>query len=418
MKRILLIGALTAIVASTQTWADLKSGLRAIDLSDYPTALRELTPLAGRGDPEAQFGLGGMYLYGWGVDKNPIEAASWYRKAAEQGHAKSQKMLGYLYEKGTGVEKNPAEAQKWYQLATRPRAISPAESQAGSPAPVSPGPPSPPFSANKGAWEIYTRQCSEGIKAGRYAQSANVCQSAMAEARRFGQNDRRLGLSVWMLAVVHHAQEHYAEAEALYKHALTIMEKSLGKNHAQLTPLLNNLADLYRVQGKREESEQLYRRALEIRNASASKSPVAAVNTPPGQPRHATGGNGTSTVIVADPRGHFFTMGSINGAPVRMMIDTGASSINLSSEEAWRIGLSYQQGKPIKLFTANGVIPGYRVMLDKVEVGNITLHQVEASVAETGPGVEQSQVVLLGMSFLNRVEMKREGSTLTLTHKD
>lgn len=415
MKRIWLIVALTAMVVSTPAWADLRSGLRALDSSDYPTALRELTPLAGQGDPEAQFGLGGMNLYGWGVPKNPVEAARWYRKAAEQGHAKSQKMLGYLYEKGIGVEKNPAEAQKWQQLAHRARAVSPAETQAGSPAQGVSTFPSSSSQANSGAWETYAKQCSEGIRKENYAQSAKACQAAMAEAGHFGQNDRRVGMSALMLAIVHHAQQNYAEAEPLYRRAMSVMEKSPGKNQAQQVSLLNNLGDLYRAQGKREESERFYRRALEMRNAPSA---VAARKTLPGQPRPASGDSGAPTLIVADSRGHFFTMGAINGTPVRMMVDTGATTIGIGSDEAWRLGLAYQQGRPVKLSTANGVIPGYRILLDKVEVGNITLHRVEASVAETGPGVEQSPVVLLGMSFLNRVEMRREGSTLILTPRN
>jgi len=130
MKRLVLIGwlVLATIVASAR--ADLQSGLGALDRSDYATALRELTPLAERGDATAQFNLGNIYLYGWGIKKNEVEAAKWFHKAAEQGDAKARKMLAYMYERGVGVEKNPAEAEKWSRKTTEKRS-TPAQAGAG-----------------------------------------------------------------------------------------------------------------------------------------------------------------------------------------------------------------------------------------------------------------------------------------------
>lgn len=116
MKRFLMIGFLVAAIASPQAWADLRSGLRAMDVSDYATALKELTPVAERGDVTAQFNLAKIYLYGWGVKKNEVEAAKWFRKAAEQGDSKARKMLAHMYEQGIGVQKNPAEAEKWRSM--------------------------------------------------------------------------------------------------------------------------------------------------------------------------------------------------------------------------------------------------------------------------------------------------------------
>ena len=51
---------------------------------------------------------------GRGVEKDLKEAAKWYRKAAEQGHAYGQYNLGDMYENGKGVEKDRDEARKWY----------------------------------------------------------------------------------------------------------------------------------------------------------------------------------------------------------------------------------------------------------------------------------------------------------------
>lgn len=115
VKLLLLITSLAAAMAANQACADLHSGLRAMDVSDYATALKELTPVAEGGDVTAQFNLAKIYLYGWGIKKNETEAAKWFRKASEQGDPKSRKMLAYMYENGMGVEKNPAEAAKLKQ---------------------------------------------------------------------------------------------------------------------------------------------------------------------------------------------------------------------------------------------------------------------------------------------------------------
>ncbi|MCL4470673.1 MAG: TIGR02281 family clan AA aspartic protease [Gammaproteobacteria bacterium] len=124
-------------------------------------------------------------------------------------------------------------------------------------------------------------------------------------------------------------------------------------------------------------------------------------------------GNGNpTTVLSADSNGHFLTTGTIDGVSVRMMVDTGATLVAVSSAEARRIGLSYLKGERIGISTANGVIPAYRVMFNAVKVGNVTLNQVEGVVQEGS-----MPFVLLGMSFLKRLEMKRDGSEMTLVKK-
>ena len=120
-----------------------------------------------------------------------------------------------------------------------------------------------------------------------------------------------------------------------------------------------------------------------------------------------------TVVLTADSRGHFFTVGTINGVSTRFMVDTGATAISLSSEEAKRTGVNYLAGTKVLTQTANGVVPVYRVRLDRVEVGGITLTSVDAIVIEGG----RLPMALLGMSFLNRMEMRREGDTLTLIQR-
>jgi aspartyl protease family protein len=119
-----------------------------------------------------------------------------------------------------------------------------------------------------------------------------------------------------------------------------------------------------------------------------------------------------SVTLIANGQGHFITMGSINGGAVRFLVDTGATSVAMDSSEAKRLGISYQQGERGFSSTANGVVPVYRVTLNNVKLGDISLHGVAASVLES-----PMPVVLLGMSFLNRVDMKREGDRMVLTKR-
>jgi aspartyl protease family protein len=122
---------------------------------------------------------------------------------------------------------------------------------------------------------------------------------------------------------------------------------------------------------------------------------------------------GGSATLTADARGHFITTGTINGISVRFMIDTGASVIALSSAEARRLGVNYLDGTRVLTQTANGLIPVFRVKLDTVRVGDITAHNVDAIVIEG----DKLPLALLGMSFLNRMEMRRDGGTMTLIQR-
>ena len=88
----------------------------AIHKGDYAGALKELRPLAQKGDAKAQSDLGLMYAMGRGVPQNLVEAEKWFRKAAEQGFAEAQYNLGLIYFKGQGgVPRNYTEAMKWFR---------------------------------------------------------------------------------------------------------------------------------------------------------------------------------------------------------------------------------------------------------------------------------------------------------------
>jgi aspartyl protease family protein len=119
-----------------------------------------------------------------------------------------------------------------------------------------------------------------------------------------------------------------------------------------------------------------------------------------------------SVALTADARGHFAANGSLNGYPVRFLVDTGATSIAINAAEAQRLGLDYRAGQAARVSTAAGVVPAWRVTFNTVKVGGISVDQVDGLVVESG-----LDVPLLGMSFLNRMDMKRDGQTMTLTRR-
>jgi aspartyl protease family protein len=130
---------------------------------------------------------------------------------------------------------------------------------------------------------------------------------------------------------------------------------------------------------------------------------------------HASGATSDRQTVTlnADSRGHFLVDGQINGGSVRFLLDTGATSIALSAADARRLGVNYQRGQAVRMNTANGIAGGYRITLDTVRIGDIALNGVEAVVMEGNA----LPVALLGMTFLNRTEMRREGQTMTLTRR-
>jgi len=112
--------------------------------------------------------------------------------------------------------------------------------------------------------------------------------------------------------------------------------------------------------------------------------------------------------------GMYYTTGFINGHAVNFLVDTGATWIAMNANQARSLGINFRYiGKRGAVSTANGVATVYRVNLDKVRVGEIELKNVPAGVLE---GDSPSQV-LLGNSFLNRVEMQRQGQVMLLKQK-
>ena len=114
--RAVAIAILLSLLA-TPVWAGLEEATAALKRGDYETALRELRPLAERGNADAQYSLGVMYYEGHGVPQDHAEEVRWYRKAANQGYAEAQYDLGVMYDKGEGVPQDYVQAHMWFNLA-------------------------------------------------------------------------------------------------------------------------------------------------------------------------------------------------------------------------------------------------------------------------------------------------------------
>ncbi|HXF15773.1 MAG TPA: TIGR02281 family clan AA aspartic protease [Burkholderiales bacterium] len=125
------------------------------------------------------------------------------------------------------------------------------------------------------------------------------------------------------------------------------------------------------------------------------------------QNQHAT------VALTPDKNGHFISSGSINGASVSFLVDTGATMVAMNVDEARRAGVNYLAGERGVSQTANGITPIYRVKLAQVTLGDITLRDIDGVVHENSA----LPMVLLGMSFLGKLEMRRDGDSLILAKR-
>ncbi|MBT9612187.1 MAG: TIGR02281 family clan AA aspartic protease [Burkholderiales bacterium] len=123
--------------------------------------------------------------------------------------------------------------------------------------------------------------------------------------------------------------------------------------------------------------------------------------------RVAVMGNG-EVVLERNRQGHYVADGEINGTKVTFLVDTGATSVALSSRLARELGL--KRGAAVQVNTANGVARAFETRLDSVRVGAIVVHDVAAGFSD---GM-MDDTVLLGMSFLKHLEFTQRENQLIL----
>jgi aspartyl protease family protein len=125
----------------------------------------------------------------------------------------------------------------------------------------------------------------------------------------------------------------------------------------------------------------------------------------------ATASNSGSVEIRAGRNGHFMTTAHLNGRPVEVLVDTGASMVALSYEDAERAGVFVRPSDfTHRVSTANGTAKIALVTLDSVSIGDITIHNVEAAVSEQG----RLATTLLGMTFLGRLSRAEMGNGMLI----
>lgn len=124
--------------------------------------------------------------------------------------------------------------------------------------------------------------------------------------------------------------------------------------------------------------------------------------------------NGRAGVtLTADAHGQFSAQVQINGVDATFLVDTGASVVTLPSSLARRANIDLERATPIIISTANGRAHAHRVLLNTVKLGGLAAHLVEAVVIEDA----KLPYALLGMSFLKRMVMHRDGDSLILLQR-
>ncbi len=112
--------------------------------------------------------------------------------------------------------------------------------------------------------------------------------------------------------------------------------------------------------------------------------------------------------------GHYFVDGLINGHKIPFLIDTGATTIAINKNMAKRIGLQYRvDGTKGLVETASGTVAAYDVRFKTVQIRAITLRNVRGTVLDGN----FPRVALLGQSFLNKLNLRRDGIVMELSER-
>jgi aspartyl protease family protein len=111
--------------------------------------------------------------------------------------------------------------------------------------------------------------------------------------------------------------------------------------------------------------------------------------------------------LSADTSGHFFIEPTVNGSRIRMMVDTGATTVSLTKEDARRIGINPSPASfTVSALTANGIVHVAPVILKEVKIGDILVRDVVAVVHPQNSLANS----LLGMSFLSKLSHVEMGA--------
>lgn len=130
---------------------------------------------------------------------------------------------------------------------------------------------------------------------------------------------------------------------------------------------------------------------------------------PNSNPDSTVGPNGAVKIqLQRNSDGHYVASGEVNGRNVVFLLDTGATAVAVPLEFANQLSLT--PGRQVQSATANGMATVYLTMIDELRLGDIVEYQVPATLVPDLPGGQ----ILLGMSFLKRLDFSQRGEKLII----
>jgi clan AA aspartic protease (TIGR02281 family) len=333
---------------------------------DDAQAAKWLTLAATKGLADAQNALGLMYLNGAGVPRDPAKGVKWIRLAAEQGLGTAQANLGAQYHMGESVPRDDTEAMKWSRRAAE-QGLAVAQNRLG-------------FMYRNGAG--VPRDIVEAVKWYRQAaaQGLAIAQNNLGTAYYSGDGVPRDYVEAYMWFSLAAAQ---GEAEA---------HKNLDQTEALLSPA---------QRGKAQEMAREWKPSQNTVTAATWSFPRPHNNDDAQPLAILKGTTATHTLSYRAGAGGQITLTAmVNGAPIRFVVDTGASHVTLTPEDARAAGIGISElSFNRRSNTANGTVLVAPVNLREIRIEQLSVENVPAAVNKNLAGVS-----LLGMSFLNRLK--------------
>lgn len=137
-----------------------------------------------------------------------------------------------------------------------------------------------------------------------------------------------------------------------------------------------------------------------------------AQHNPNSEPASRVAGGVREVILERNRYGHYVASGEINGQPVVMMLDTGATHVAVPARLAPALGL--QKLVPVRVSTANGYADAWLTRIEELRIGNIVIRNLRASI---NPGMNHDEGVLLGMSALKNIEFAQKDDRLLLRQR-
>ncbi|GAA6136016.1 TIGR02281 family clan AA aspartic protease [Oceaniserpentilla sp. 4NH20-0058] len=120
---------------------------------------------------------------------------------------------------------------------------------------------------------------------------------------------------------------------------------------------------------------------------------------------------GKEVRLQQDYRGHYFTNVNVNGKPVKMLVDTGATTVAMSGQTARRLGIAYANGRKGRSATAGGIVNNFMIRVNELNMQGIKRYNVPVSVIEGA----HPDIPLLGMSFLGQLKIQQDNGELVIS---